>query len=61
MLFRSMPWSAIGSKLIDEEFMAVDAGLKSEIAYMKKYNFDDILLKQKDKLNELSKEPTSSI
>jgi len=54
-----MPWSAIGSTLIDEEFMTVDAGLKSEIEYMKKYNFDDILMKQKEKLNELSKEHTS--
>lgn len=54
-----MPWSAIGKTLINEEFMSVDAGLKSEIEYGKKYNFDDILNKQKDKLIELSKVPKS--
>ncbi len=54
-----MPWSAIGKTLINEEFMSVDAGLKSEIEYSQKYNFDDILNKQKDKLIELSKVPKS--
>ena len=45
-----MPWSAIGKTLIEDEFLAVDCGLKTEIDYMKKYNFDDILIKQKEKL-----------
>jgi hypothetical protein len=53
-----MPWSAIGSKLIDEEFMAVDAGLKSEITYMKKYNmiYENELKIQRKSIDLLKKE-----
>jgi hypothetical protein len=47
-----MPWSAIGKSLIEDEFIPVSAGLKKEIEYMEKYNFDNILTKQKEKFNE---------
>lgn len=43
-----LPWSALGTSLIENEFLPVDEGLRTEIEYSKKYDFDTQLLKLQD-------------
>ena len=43
-----LPWTALGQGLIDNEFMPVDKGLEIEIELMKKYKFDEQMIKIKE-------------
>jgi hypothetical protein len=48
-----LPWSALGSGLIDNEFMPVDLGLKMEINLMEKYGFDDEMVILKHRMQKI--------
>ena len=56
-----LPWSALGTSLIVNEFLPVDKGLETEIELMKRYNFDDHLEKQKASLQGIDIHATESI
>jgi hypothetical protein len=49
-----LPWSALGKRLIENEFLPVDKGIEVELQLMKKYNFDHQLeiLKMRNKNDE---------
>lgn len=48
-----LPWSALGHGLIEHDFLPVDTGLKTEIEYMKKYGFDQVLSSINDAMSEI--------
>lgn len=56
-----LPWSVLGKDLIVNEYLPVDKGLETEIAYMKKYKFDDQLQKIKTDVEKNLFEVTDSI
>lgn len=49
-----LPWSVLGTNLIENEYMPVDKGLETEISYSNKFDFDSQFLKIKESLNRSS-------
>ncbi len=56
-----LPWSALGKKLIDNEFIPVDKGLATEINFMEKYNFDQQLEKALQQFKSSNKSETKDV
>lgn len=48
-----LPWSALGKGLIENDFLPVDIGLKTEIELMEKYDFDNEMLKLKLRMQKI--------
>ncbi|VBB18826.1 metallophosphoesterase [Yasminevirus sp. GU-2018] len=48
-----LPWSALGDDLIENEFLPVDKGLETEIAYSEQYGFDEQLQKFRDSNSDI--------